>query len=85
MTEAQLTQPGRIDGMARQLGLAEPQPGQVVHAATHIDTSAPVLAQSMRRSQTRQLSTDPAPDYPEIPRRAHRAIRRDVSRLNALI
>jgi hypothetical protein len=26
-------QPGRIDGMARQLGMAEPQPGQVVHAA----------------------------------------------------
>ena len=45
LTEAQLTQPGRIDGMARQLGLGEPQPGQVVHAATHIDISAPVLAQ----------------------------------------
>lgn len=45
LSEAQLTQPGRIDGMARQLGLEEPQPGQVVHAPTHIDTSAPVLAQ----------------------------------------
>ena len=45
LSEAQLTQPGRIDGMARQLGLEEPQPGQVVHATTHIDTSAPVLAQ----------------------------------------
>jgi cell division protein FtsL len=45
LTEAQLSQPGRIDGMARQLGMAEPQPGQVVHAATHIDNSAPVLAQ----------------------------------------
>src|SRR5580698_2958456 len=31
LSEAQLTQPGRIDGMARQLGLAAPQPGQVVH------------------------------------------------------
>jgi cell division protein FtsL len=45
LTEAQLSQPGRIDGMARQLGLAEPQPGQVVHATPHIENSAPVLAQ----------------------------------------
>jgi cell division protein FtsL len=45
LSEAQLTRPGRIDGMARQLGLAEPQPGQVVHATTHVDSSAPVLAQ----------------------------------------
>jgi cell division protein FtsL len=43
--EAQLSQPGRIDGLARQLGMAQPQPGQVVHATTSIDTSAPVLAQ----------------------------------------
>jgi cell division protein FtsL len=45
LSEAQLTQPGRLDGMARQLGLEEPQPGQVVHATTHIDPGAPVLAQ----------------------------------------
>jgi cell division protein FtsL len=45
LTEAQLTQPGRIDGMARQLGLVEPQPGQVVHGNAHTDSSAPVLAQ----------------------------------------
>ena len=45
LTEAQLSQPGRIDNLARQLGLSEPQPGQVVHATTHIDSSAPVLAQ----------------------------------------
>jgi cell division protein FtsL len=45
LSEAQLTRPGRIDGMARQLGLAAPEPGQVVHATTHIDNSAPVLAQ----------------------------------------
>jgi cell division protein FtsL len=45
LSEAQLSQPGRIDGMARQLGLAEPQPGQVVHATPHIENSAPVLAQ----------------------------------------
>ncbi len=45
LTEAQLSRPGRIDNLSRQLGLSEPQPGQVVHATTHIDNSAPVLAQ----------------------------------------
>ncbi|HMG84762.1 MAG TPA: cell division protein FtsL [Terracidiphilus sp.] len=45
LTEAQLSQPGRIDGMARQLGMSEPQPGQVVRATAHFDSSAPVMAQ----------------------------------------
>jgi len=45
LSEAQLTQPGRIDGMARQLGLGEPQPGQVVHPSARPDASAPALAQ----------------------------------------
>lgn len=46
LTEAQLTQPGRIDNMARQLGLAEPQPGQVVHPAARPDApGSPTLAQ----------------------------------------
>ncbi len=45
LSEAQLSQPGRIDGMARQLGLAAPQPGQVVHPSAHPDTGAPSLAQ----------------------------------------
>jgi len=45
LSEAQLTQPGRIDGMARQLGLGEPKPGQVVHGSAHSDSGAPVLAQ----------------------------------------
>jgi cell division protein FtsL len=45
LTEAQLTQPSRIDGMARELGLAAPQPGQVVHPSARIDPSAPALAQ----------------------------------------
>ena len=47
LTEAQLTEPGRIDKMAREMGLAEPQPGQVVHPAVAVDTSAPVLAQAV--------------------------------------
>lgn len=45
LAEAQLTQPTRIDGMARQLGLVEPQPGQVIHPIAHPDSSAPSLAQ----------------------------------------
>jgi cell division protein FtsL len=45
LSEAELTQPGRIDGLARQLGLAAPQPGQVVHPNTNPVSSGPVLAQ----------------------------------------
>jgi cell division protein FtsL len=45
LSEAELSQPSRIDQMARQLGLAEPQPGQVVHPSAHVDAGVPVLAQ----------------------------------------
>ena len=45
LSEAQLTQPVRIDKMARELGFAEPQPGQMVNPAAPSDVSAPVLAQ----------------------------------------
>jgi cell division protein FtsL len=45
LAEAQLTQPGRIDSMARQLGLAEPQPGQVVHPNGRPDAGTPAVAQ----------------------------------------
>jgi cell division protein FtsL len=45
LSEAQLSQPGRIDQMARQLGLAEPQPGQVIHPDARPDASAPTMAQ----------------------------------------
>ncbi len=44
LSQAELTQPGRIDMMARQLGLAAPQPGQVIHPNARIDSSAPVEA-----------------------------------------
>lgn len=47
LSEAQLTQPGRIDRMARELGLAEPQPGQMVHPTAAPDASAPALAQAV--------------------------------------
>lgn len=42
---AELTQPARIDQMARELGLQAPQPGQVVHPSARPDSSAPALAQ----------------------------------------
>ena len=45
LTEAEMAEPGRIDGLARQMGLQAPQPGQVVHANARPDLSAPVLAQ----------------------------------------
>jgi cell division protein FtsL len=45
LSEAQLTDPGRIDKIAKQLGLAEPQPGQVVRPEGG-DPNAPVLAQA---------------------------------------
>ncbi len=44
LKEAELTQPARIDGMARQLGLEAPQPGQVVHPTARPDASGPTLA-----------------------------------------
>jgi cell division protein FtsL len=47
LSEAQLTQPGRIDRMARELGLAELQPGQMVHPVVASDASAPALAQAV--------------------------------------
>ncbi len=45
LTEAQLTQPGRIVELALQYGLAEPQPGQVVYPNAHPDAGAPAMAQ----------------------------------------
>jgi cell division protein FtsL len=45
LTEAQLTQPERVDFMARQLGLAEPQPGQVIHPNGRPDAATPSVAQ----------------------------------------
>ncbi len=44
LKEAELTEPARIDGMARQLGLEAPQPGQVVHPTTLPDASGATLA-----------------------------------------
>ena len=45
LSEAQLSQPSRINALAHQMGLAAPDPGQVVHATAHADNSAPVYAQ----------------------------------------
>ncbi|MGA3334475.1 MAG: cell division protein FtsL [Terracidiphilus sp.] len=54
LTEAELTQPSRIDQMARQLGLAEPQPGQVVHSDARPASAAPALAQITSQAPTAQ-------------------------------
>jgi cell division protein FtsL len=47
LSAAELTQPGRIDQMARQLGLDQPQPGQVVYPGARVDSAAPTLAQNV--------------------------------------
>jgi cell division protein FtsL len=47
LAEAQLTEPGRIDSIARQMGLADPQPDQVVHPNARPDAGAPVVAQAI--------------------------------------
>jgi cell division protein FtsL len=52
LSEAELTQPARIDQAARQLGLAAPQPGQVVYPNARPDLSAPVMAQTVSPSPT---------------------------------
>ncbi len=48
LAEAQLTDPGRIDVIAKQLGLAAPRPGQVIRPDDigSADPNAPVLAQA---------------------------------------
>ena len=50
LTEAELTQPGRIDGLAQQLGLMAPQPGQVVHPSVQAISGVPTLAQVTKNS-----------------------------------
>jgi cell division protein FtsL len=50
LTEAELTQPSRIDGLAQQLGLMAPQPGQVVHPSVPVTSGAPTLAQVTKSS-----------------------------------
>jgi cell division protein FtsL len=42
---ASLRDPGRIDALARQMGLESPQPGQVIHLDPD-DRGAPVMAQA---------------------------------------
>ncbi len=51
LTEAELTEPRRIDEIAHQLGLAEPQPGQVVYPDSRFDSGVPALAQNAPAAQ----------------------------------
>ena len=46
LTEAQLSDPARIDALSRQLGLAIPTPGQVVRPDASLDANGPVLAET---------------------------------------
>lgn len=48
LTKAQLADPARIDTMARDMGLAAPHPGQVVHANAGVDSvsAGPVMAEN---------------------------------------
>lgn len=46
LTQAELCNPGRIDRLARRLGLGAPRPGQVVRPDSEIDAGAPALAQA---------------------------------------
>jgi len=43
LEEAGLRDPGRIDALARKMGLESPQPGQVVRLENQ-DSGAPVMA-----------------------------------------
>ncbi len=45
LTEAQLSDPGRIDRIAKQLGLDAPLPGQVIRPEGPLNAEQPVLAQ----------------------------------------
>jgi hypothetical protein len=44
LSEAQLTEPQRIDVMARKLGMDSPQPGQVIRADGFSGQGAPAEA-----------------------------------------
>jgi cell division protein FtsL len=44
LTEAELTEPARIDKIAKQLGLDEPQPGQVIRTDGSQAGGGPVMA-----------------------------------------
>jgi cell division protein FtsL len=46
LTEAQLSDPDRIDKIAKQLGLDTPQPGQVVRPDGSFTNNGPVLAET---------------------------------------
>jgi len=45
LAEEQLSQPKRIDAMARKMGMVDLQPNQVVRATDRMDAGAPAMAQ----------------------------------------
>jgi cell division protein FtsL len=46
LSEAQLSDPGRIDTIAKQLGLEQPLPGQVIREDSSADAAGTVVAQA---------------------------------------
>jgi cell division protein FtsL len=54
LSEAQLSQPHRIDQMARQMGMLELQPGQVVRVTDRVDAGPAAQAQA-------SIGNSPAP------------------------
>lgn len=54
LAEAQLTQPARIDLLARAMGFTEPAPEQIVHASGNPQGGAPVVAQVNTQSNPMQ-------------------------------
>lgn len=46
LTDAQLSDPARIDALSRQLGLTIPTPGQVVRPDASLDQNGPSLAET---------------------------------------
>ena len=49
LNESQLTEPGRIDKLAQQLGLNQPQPGQVVRTEAFTGQEEPAMAMLVRQ------------------------------------
>lgn len=46
LEDASLRDPGRIDGMARKMGLQSPQAGQILRLEGSADSGAPVMARA---------------------------------------
>lgn len=65
LTEARLTQPERMDKLARQMGMDTPQPGQfVTPSVTEEMPSSPMLAQVAEPAASSRAASTTIPDIP---------------------